>query len=114
VEQNSWASSAKHHNRAAGDTRSDWWIKRAFYLHRPAASLNPGADFELICASHSEIGDARMGDERAQRLDDALSSLVDTLIPTLPNEDEATADERHDDALDLARSFLEGYMAMSG
>ena len=49
-----------------------------------------------------------MGDERAQRLDDALSSLVDTLIPVLPGEDEATADERHDDALDLARSIIDG------
>ena len=55
-------------------------------------------------------GDARMGDERAQRLDEALSSLVDSLIPTLPDEDEATADERHDDALDLARSIIEGYV----
>ena len=51
-----------------------------------------------------------MGDEKAQRLDDALSSLVDTLIPVLPDEDEATADERHDDALDLARSIIEGHV----
>lgn len=50
-----------------------------------------------------------MGDDRAQRLDDALSSLVDTLIPSFPGEDEATADERHDDALDLARSIIDGY-----
>jgi len=50
-----------------------------------------------------------MSDEKAQRLDDALSSLVNTLIPTLLDEDEATADERHDDALDLARSIIEGY-----
>ncbi|KAL6721335.1 Microtubule-nucleating Tub4p (gamma-tubulin) complex component [Lecanora helva] len=49
-----------------------------------------------------------MGDERSQRLDDALSSLVDILVPKLHNEDEATADERHDDALDLARSIIEG------
>ena len=52
-----------------------------------------------------------MGDERAQRLDDALSSLVDILIPTLPDEDEATADERHDDALELARNIIEKYAA---
>ena len=51
-----------------------------------------------------------MGDERAQRLDDALSSLVDTLIPLLPDDDEATVDERHDDALDMARSIIEGYI----
>ena len=52
-----------------------------------------------------------MGDEKAQRLDDALSSLVDILIPALPDEDEATADERHDDALELARSIIDKYVA---
>lgn len=52
-----------------------------------------------------------MGDEKAQRLDDALSSLVDILVPTLPDEDEATADERHDDALELARSIIDKYEA---
>ena len=50
-----------------------------------------------------------MGDEKAQRLDDALSSLVDILIPALPEEDEVTADERHDDALELARSIIDKY-----
>ena len=53
-----------------------------------------------------------MGDDKAQRLDDALSSLVDGLIPVLPDEDEATADERHDDALDLARTIIERYLSM--
>lgn len=48
-----------------------------------------------------------MGDEKAQRLDDALSSLVGILVPALPDEDEATADERHDDALELARSIID-------
>ena len=48
-----------------------------------------------------------MGDEKAQRLDDALSSLVDILIPDRPDEDETTADERHDDALELARSIID-------
>ena len=48
-----------------------------------------------------------MGDDKAQRLDDALSSLVDILIPALPDEDEVVADERHDDALELARSIIE-------
>ena len=50
-----------------------------------------------------------MGDEKAQRLDDALSSLVDTLITSFPGEDEATADERRDDALDLARRVIDRY-----
>ena len=62
----------------------------------------------IFAQANIEVRDARMGDERAQRLDDALSSLVDTLIPVLPGEDEATADERHDDALDLARSIIDG------
>ena len=48
-----------------------------------------------------------MGDEKAQRLDDALSSLVDLLVPALPDEDEATADKKYDDALDLARSIID-------
>ena len=48
-----------------------------------------------------------MGDEKAQRLDDALSSLVDILIPALPGEDEASADQRHDNALELARSIID-------
>ena len=48
-----------------------------------------------------------MGDEKAQRLDDALSSLVDILIPALPDEDEASADQRHDNALGLARSIID-------
>ena len=55
-----------------------------------------------------------MGDEKAQRLDDALSSLVDILIPALPDEDEATADERHDDALELARSIIDKYVTYEG
>lgn len=47
-----------------------------------------------------------MGDEKTRRFDDALSSLVDNLLPNLEDEDEATADERHDDALDLARNII--------
>ncbi|KAI9709213.1 MAG: hypothetical protein M1812_007736 [Candelaria pacifica] len=48
-----------------------------------------------------------MSDDRAKRIDDALASLVDIIIPTDPDEDEATTDERHDRALDLARDVLE-------
>lgn len=51
---------------------------------------------------------AHMSDEKAQRVDDALSSLVDILIPILPDDDESIADERHDEALELARSIIEG------
>lgn len=52
-----------------------------------------------------------MGDEKAQRLDDALSSLVDIIVPALPDEDEATADKRYDDALDLARSIIDKFVS---
>lgn len=48
-----------------------------------------------------------MGDDKAQRFDDALSSLVDTLVPTLPDEDEDAADERHENALEYARGIIE-------
>ena len=50
---------------------------------------------------------ASMGDERARRFEDALSSLVDNLVPGLDEEDEATADGRHYDALDLAKSIID-------
>ena len=48
-----------------------------------------------------------MGDEKAQRMDDALSSLVDIIIPAIPGEDDALADQRHDNALELARSIID-------
>ncbi|KAI9699697.1 MAG: Gamma-tubulin complex component 3 [Candelina mexicana] len=54
-----------------------------------------------------------MSDDRARRIDDALASLVDSIIPTDPHEDEATADDRHDRALDLARDSLESTIAPS-
>ena len=50
-----------------------------------------------------------MGDERAQRFDDALSSLVDILLPPLPDEDEDAADDRHEDAVDLARGIIDRF-----
>ncbi|KAL8746043.1 MAG: hypothetical protein Q9190_001880 [Brigantiaea leucoxantha] len=48
-----------------------------------------------------------MGDERTQRVESALSALVDALIPSLPNEDRASLNERRDDALDLARNIID-------
>lgn len=51
-----------------------------------------------------------MGDDKSQRLDDALSSLVDALILKIPEEDEATVDERREDALDFARSIIDGWV----
>ena len=51
-----------------------------------------------------------MGDEKARRIDDALSSLVSALIPTLPDEDEAFVEARHDEGLELARRILEKFV----
>ncbi|KAI9738322.1 MAG: Microtubule-nucleating Tub4p (gamma-tubulin) complex component [Cirrosporium novae-zelandiae] len=48
-----------------------------------------------------------MAEERAKRINDALSSLVDSLIPVYPDDDEEVADERHDNALELARHVVE-------
>ena len=49
-----------------------------------------------------------MGDDRSQRVDSALSALVDTLIPPLPDEDDAILDERRDNAIELARNIING------
>ena len=51
-----------------------------------------------------------MGDERSRRVNDALSSLVQTFVPPLQDEDKAIAEERHEEALDLAKSIIEGYI----
>ena len=48
-----------------------------------------------------------MGDERARRFEDALSSLVDNLVPALEGENEETVDDRHDNALDLAKNIID-------
>ena len=48
-----------------------------------------------------------MDDEKAQRFEEALSSLVEVLVPPVPGEDEDAADDRHEDALDRARDIIE-------
>jgi len=50
-----------------------------------------------------------MGDERRHRVDDALSTLIARLVPQNPDEDDATADERHEHNFDLAKNIIEGY-----
>ncbi|KAI4258648.1 MAG: hypothetical protein L6R42_004975, partial [Xanthoria sp. 1 TBL-2021] len=45
-----------------------------------------------------------MGD---QRVDNALTALVEILLPSLDNEDAASLDERRDDALALAKDILD-------
>ena len=47
-----------------------------------------------------------MSNEQA-RIDDALSSLVDSFLPALPGEDEEVDDERRDAAFDRAKDILE-------
>jgi hypothetical protein len=46
------------------------------------------------------------GIKTMSRVNDALSSLVGALIPALPGEDEASADQRHDEALELTKEIL--------
>lgn len=48
-----------------------------------------------------------MADEKAQRIRDALSNLVDRLIPPDQAEDDAEADAIHDNAFDFAQRILE-------
>ena len=57
-----------------------------------------------VTGNLEQLEHAPMGDERARRIDDALSSLVEALIPPSPGED-----ERHADALALARSIIDRY-----
>lgn len=45
-----------------------------------------------------------MGD---QRVDNALTALVEILVPSLDDEDAASLDERRDDALALAKDILD-------
>ncbi|KAL9130134.1 MAG: hypothetical protein Q9217_001608 [Psora testacea] len=51
--------------------------------------------------------DAHMGYKKAQRFDEALSTLVNRFIPEPPGRDVAVVDERHDEALELARNIIE-------
>ncbi len=49
-----------------------------------------------------------MADDRSRRIDDALASLVDSLLPPpSSDEDDNALDERHDNAVELARSILQ-------
>lgn len=76
-----------------------------YYSYRVCWRLCALKHLKLNFASNN----AHMGDEKSQRLDDALSSLVGQLIPTLQDEDEATVEERREDALHLARSIIDGW-----
>lgn len=54
------------------------------------------------------LGNARMGDEKARRVDDALSTLVQSFLPSLPNDDLIVREKRGQKAINLARSIIEG------
>ncbi|KAL9005473.1 MAG: hypothetical protein Q9188_001751 [Gyalolechia gomerana] len=50
-----------------------------------------------------------MGDDRSRRVGSALSALIESLIPRINDEDDASLDERRDDALALATSIIDGH-----
>ena len=50
-----------------------------------------------------------MGDTKKQRVDNALSSLIDNLIPRSADKDNGTTDETRDDALEWAKDIIEGH-----
>ena len=54
-----------------------------------------------------------MGDEKSRRIDGALSGLIKNLLPSLPDEDEADAEERLRHAVQLGKSILHGYTVLS-
>ncbi|KAA6411575.1 MAG: spindle pole body component (Alp6) [Lasallia pustulata] len=50
-----------------------------------------------------------MGDEKSRRIDGALSGLIKNLTSSLPDEDEADAEERLRHAVQLGKSILHGH-----
>lgn len=54
------------------------------------------------------VGNDAMGDEKTRRIDDALSSLVELLIPAAQAGDEARDEERHSHGVELANNIIEG------
>ncbi|CAZ80834.1 unnamed protein product [Tuber melanosporum] len=50
-----------------------------------------------------------MTEERNQRIDSALSSIVEAIIPANPDEDDEIADERHEAALERARAMIKSH-----
>lgn len=50
-----------------------------------------------------------MGDERAYRIDGALSGLIKTLIPPLTNDEETDAEEKLRQAVQFGKSILHRY-----
>ncbi len=48
-----------------------------------------------------------MSKTREQRVEEALSQLVERTLPFNQNEDEAAADERYDNALDVVKDILD-------
>ena len=54
-----------------------------------------------------------MGDSKTQRVDSALSSLIDRIVPNSTAEDETTTDEKRDEALEWAKSVIDGHVNFS-
>ncbi len=62
-------------------------------------------------APHRTVGDnGRVGNSMPQSVEDrvehALSQLIEQLLPALPEEDEAAADEKYYDALNYATESI--------
>lgn len=43
------------------------------------------------------------------RVSNAIDSLISHLVPRDPNEDEATAQQRHDSCFELAKTLIDRY-----
>lgn len=55
------------------------------------------------------LDNAHMGDEKGHRIDGAFSGLIKNLIPSLPDEDKADAEERLRHAVQFGKSILHRY-----
>lgn len=62
---------------------------------------------QLFTSSNlSALKKAHMGDATKQRVDSALSSLIDNLVLRSSEEDKATTNERRDKALEWAKGVI--------
>jgi hypothetical protein len=55
-----------------------------------------------------------MGQDREQRIDTAIDSLISHIIPADPLEDEEVAQERHDACFELVKTILDRYVVCLG
>jgi gamma-tubulin complex component 3 len=48
-----------------------------------------------------------MANNNRNHISNAIDSLITHLVPINPNDDEQTAQERHDDSFELVRNIIE-------